>query len=241
MRETFSQRAPRTLSARLTGALARLASWQVLIPAALAIVLCLAFVPNIVRNVEAASYVESAVANHQKFLSGNLPPGLKSNSPDAVTAWFAGKVPFDFRLPAAGSILRDKPVYQLSGATLVSYKGRPAALVTYETPKEKISLVVASSQSAVVAGGDEVGLGKLTFHYRTKSGFRVITWSNHGLSYALVSSVSVPPRESCLVCHQNMADRSDFRDQSSLLPQGLLHSLHSSAFVEGMVVEGGSR
>jgi ribose 1,5-bisphosphokinase PhnN len=83
--------------------------------------------------------------------------------------------------------------------------------VTYEKAGGKISLLVASSKAAPVAGGDEVHFGDLTFHYRTENGFKVITWSNHGLSYALVSSVSGSARDSCLVCHQNMADRQTFR------------------------------
>jgi hypothetical protein len=93
----------------------------------------------------------------------------------------------------------------------VNYKGSPAALVMYETQNEKISLLAVSSKTAVIAGGDEVRFGKLTFHYHTNSGFRVITWSNHGLSYALVSSVSAPARESCLVCHQSMTDKVAFK------------------------------
>jgi anti-sigma factor RsiW len=200
----------RSLLAHLNGALERLSNWRVLVPATLAILLSLALVPNMVRNVQATSYVDVAVATHRKFLGGRLAPGLQSNSQPAVTAWFKGKVPFDFRLPAAESISGAKPAYQLTGATLVTYKGTLAALVTYEAPQDKISLLVASSQSAVVAGGDEVGFGKLKFHYRAESGFRVITWSNHDLSYALVSSVSGPARASCLVCHQNMSDRSKF-------------------------------
>lgn len=128
-----------------------------------------------------------------------------------VTAWFAGKVPFDFRLPAAESGPENNPVYRLTGATLVDYKGSPAALVTYEAQNDKISLLVDSSRSAVVAGGDEVRFGDLTFHYYNHSGFRVITWSTHGLSYALVSSVSGPLRAPCLVCHQNMVDRNNFK------------------------------
>jgi hypothetical protein len=90
-------------------------------------------------------------------------------------------------------------------------KGSPAALVTYATQNDKISLLIDSSKSAVVAGGDEVRFDKLTFHYYNNLGFRVITWNNHGLSYALVSSVSGPARTSCLVCHQNMADSSNFK------------------------------
>jgi anti-sigma factor RsiW len=165
-----------------------------------------------VRNVQAASYVETAVEKHQKYLSGNLPAGLQTTSSEAVTAWFAGTVPFDFRLPTSGSAPEKRPVYRLTGAALVNYKGKPAALVTYEAQNDKISLLVDSSSSAIVAGGDEVRFGQLTFHYYNNSGFRVITWSNHGLSYALVSSVSGPARASCLVCHKNMTDGSDFKD-----------------------------
>jgi hypothetical protein len=94
---------------------------------------------------------------------------------------------------------------------VLSYQGSSAALVIYEKQKERISLLVASSQSAVVAGGEEVRSGALTFHYRTDQGFKVVTWSDHGLSYALVSSVSGSARESCMVCHQSMADHQNFR------------------------------
>jgi len=169
----------------------------------------LAFVPNAVRQVRAADYVETAVTTHRSYLDGNLALGIRSDSPEQVTSWFTGKVPFQFRLPQStpGSI----PTYQLAGASLVSYRGSPAALIIYEKQKERISLLVASSQSAAVAGGDEVRSGALTFHYRTDQGFKVVTWSNHGLTYALVSAVAGSVRESCMVCHQSMADHQNFR------------------------------
>jgi hypothetical protein len=195
----------------VSGIVQRLADWRALAPATVAVALCLAVAPNIERRVQAASYVEAAVATHRSYISGSLRAALESSSPEQVTAWFAGKVPFDFRLPAAESTPEKNPIYWLAGAALVNYKGKPAALVMYETQSDKISLLVDSSGSAVVAGGDEVRSGKLTFHYRNDSGFRVITWSNHGLSYALVSSVSGPAGASCLVCHQNMADREHFK------------------------------
>ena len=190
-----------------------LGNWRVLAPVALAIALCLTIVPNIERRLQAASYVDTAVASHRRYVSGDLDSRLNSNSPELVTAWFAGKVPFDFRLPAVESSPEKNLVYRLTGAALVSYKGSPTALVTYETQNDKISLLVDSCKSAVVAGGDEVQFGKLVFHYHNESGFRVITWNNHGLSYALVSSVSGPAHASCLVCHQNLADRDIFRTQ----------------------------
>jgi hypothetical protein len=209
--DSSDQRASRIARERLSGTLQLLASWKILAPAAVAIALCLAVVPNIERRVQAASYIETAVAKHRSYMNGDLRPGLESSSPEQVTAWFAGKVPFHFRLPAAGSVPEKNLAYRLTGATLVNFNGGPAALVTYERQNDKISLLVASSKSAAVEGGDEIRFGKLTFHYYNDSGFRVITWNNHGLSYALVSSVSGPARASCVVCHQNMGDSSNFK------------------------------
>ena len=209
--DSIDQHASRIAGERLLGTRQLLSRWRVLAPAAVAIALCLAVVPNIERRVQAASYIETAVAEHRSYINGILRPGLESSSPEQVTAWFAGKVPFDFRLPAAESVPEKNLVYRLTGATLVNFKGSPAALITYERQNDKISLLVDSSKSASVAGGDEVRFGALTFHYRTHHGFKVITWSNHGLSYALVSNVSGSARDSCLVCHQNMADQRTFR------------------------------
>jgi hypothetical protein len=110
---------------RLSGASQSHASWRVLAPAAVAIAVCLAVAPNIERRVHAASYVETAVATHRSYLNGDLHPGLESSSPEQVTAWFAGKVPFDFRLPAAESAPERNPAYRLTGATLVHYKRKP--------------------------------------------------------------------------------------------------------------------
>jgi anti-sigma factor RsiW len=190
----------------------RLLSLRVLAPALLIAAIFFVLVPETVRQVQAANYAQTAVEEHRSYLNGQLPLELRSTSSEVVTAWFADKVPFDFHLPAAESLPENKPTYKLTGAARVSYKGVPAALVTYEGAAGKISLLIASAKSVVVVGGDVVQSGKLTFHYRTDDGYRVITWSNHSLAYALVSSVSGTATESCLVCHQNMTDRDAYRD-----------------------------
>jgi anti-sigma factor RsiW len=184
-----------------------------LVPAALVIALCLMAVPNIVQNVRAASYVEAALTNHNRYLHGELRPGIRTKSPEAVTAWFADKLPFQFRLPSSEAALQANPTYELAGASLVQYRGIPAAMVVYEAPSGTISLLVESSKAAVVAGGDESHYGALMFHYRNEGRFKVITWSAHNLSYALVSSIASSAQESCMVCHQSMADHGQFRRQ----------------------------
>ena len=203
------QRLLRTVGSGFANSAQRVARPRLLAVILAVTVMFLAFVPNSVRQVRAANYVQAAVATHRTYLDGNLAFGIRSDSPEQVTSWFTGKLPFQFRLPQSNP--NSIPTYYLAGASLVSYRGTPAAVVIYAKQKETISLLVASSQFAVVAGGEEVRSGTLTFHYRTDYGFKVITWSSHGLSYALVSSVSGSARESCMVCHQSMADHESFR------------------------------
>ncbi len=186
--------------------------WALALPAVLATVLGLTFLPHAVQQVSAASYVSAAVAAHRNYLDGTLPTQIQSDAPDVVTAWFSDKLPFPFRLPSAQPDPVNGPTYRLIGARLVTYHNNQAALVSYQTVRrEAISLLVTSDKLAAVTGGDEVRSGALTFHYHTDNGFKVITWINAGLAYALVSDVAGSPRESCLVCHQNMADHQAFK------------------------------
>jgi hypothetical protein len=182
--------------------------------------LCILLVSNVVHEVRAAEYVDAALSTHRDYLNGQLPLQIRSDSPQVVTGWLAGKVAFPFRLPDSQAQSTGKPAYRLLGARVVDYRGSRAGLVTYEAPQNDtknetrnntISLLVASSDYAVVAGGVEIRSGDLVFHHRTDSGFQIITWSNHGMAYALVSRAAGSARGSCLVCHQSMADRDTFR------------------------------
>ena len=186
--------------------------WRALAAIALVFVLGMMFIPTIASNARAATYIDTALTTHRSYLDGKLPLEIESDSPEAVTAWFAGKVPFDFRLPTSQPFPNGQPAYRLVGARLVNYEGSYAALVTYEMKNEHISLLVASNKSAVASGGEEIRSGALTFHYHTKAGFNVITWSTHGLTYAQVSSLNTSAHQSCLVCHQNIADKDQFRE-----------------------------
>jgi len=183
--------------------------WPVLIAAILLLAVALLPVPGILRRAAANNYIEAAVAAHRSSLSGALPLEIRSESPSVVTAWFAGKVPFNFRLPSSAESGHEQ-VYQLTGGRLVDYKGGQAALVSYRMQQQTISLLISSSNSAVAAGGEEVPSGGIVFHYSKQAGFAVITWSTHGLTYALVSSLPGSGRQSCMVCHQNMANSDRF-------------------------------
>jgi anti-sigma factor (TIGR02949 family) len=184
--------------------------WKQLAVAAVLTILVLLFIPPIVQNARANAFVEAAAATHRTYLEGNLPMEIHTSSPAAVTAWFAGKVPFHFQLPESQQTANGPQIYRLVGSRLIYFRGSYAALTTYQMQNQKISLLVISEKSARAEGGDEVQSGRLTFHDHFDGGFKVITWSNHGLTYALVSSLPGTAQQSCLVCHQNMADHLRF-------------------------------
>lgn len=184
--------------------------WQALAAMVLVICLGLAFVPGIIQRVRAASYVDMAVATHRSFVDGSLPLEVQSDSPAEVAAWFTGKVPFKFRLPVSGEASGQKGLYTLIGGRLVSYKNGYAALVSYRMQAQTISLLITSDKFAGAAGGEVVRSGGITFHHNQRASLNIITWSNHGLTYALVSSLPGSGRQPCLVCHENMADSQQF-------------------------------
>jgi len=181
-------------------------TWKAAAAILLVFTLGLIFLPDALQRTRAASYVETAVTTHRSYLNGDLPLQFVSSSPSAVTSWVTDRTAFPFRLPMAEGGAAGQALYKLTGARLISYHGRDIALVVYETPKEKISLLVASNQSAPVAGGEEVRSGNLVFHYYTNESYNVISWTNHGLTYALVSSLSGSARHSCVVCHASVPD-----------------------------------
>jgi len=158
------------------------------------------------KRTSANSYIEAAIGAHRGFVDGSLPLEIQTNSPSVVSAWFASRVPFNFRLPSSQERSHHAQIFELTGGRLVNYKGESVALVGYRMRQVKVSLLVSSSGSVAAAGGEEVPSGGIVFHYRRHGSFNVITWSTHGLTYALVSSLPGSGWQSCLVCHQDLGD-----------------------------------
>ena len=88
--------------------------------------------------------------------------------------------------------------------------------------RQAISLVVTSEAVAQAAGGEEIVSKGLTFHYDSIQGLKVITWSDRGLTYALVSELEERGQQSCIVCHQGTKDQ-DFIE--SLKPKQVSNRL----------------
>jgi hypothetical protein len=95
---------------------------------------------------------------------------------------------------------------------MVEVGGKSAAFIAYQVPSahkqtDAVSLIVAPDSVAAASGGVEVDYTKVKFHYSVVDGFKVVTWSVHGLTYALVSREGNDTQRSCMVCHSAMRDR----------------------------------
>ena len=89
---------------------------------------------------------------------------------------------------------------------------KTAAFISYRMPTvsmtdSPVSLMVTPDSIAIASGGIEVDFKKVSFHYANVQGYKVVTWSVHGLTYALVSQEGNRTQRSCMVCHSALRDR----------------------------------
>jgi anti-sigma factor RsiW len=148
-------------------------------------------------------FVDTAVKTHLRYLEGQLPLEILSESPEKISAWFAGKLGFNLRLPEYPQAPAEVKPYKVEGARLVAFKDDYAAYVVYRLNGHPISLVVTSDSVAQPSGGEEIPWEGLRFHFQSIAGWKVLTWSDDGLTYALVSNLEERGQASCVVCHQD--------------------------------------
>jgi anti-sigma factor RsiW len=152
-------------------------------------------------------FAEFAVSTHRQHAQGNLALDVRLDSQQTLNEWFQTKLPFSLALPASPAVPGEERPYRLEGARLVQIAGKPAAFIAYQMQTGPVSLVVTPDSVAVASGGVKVDFKKVSFHYRTVEGYKVVTWSLHGRTYALVSQEGNSTQRSCMVCHSAMKDR----------------------------------
>ena len=155
----------------------------------------------------ASEFALMAADTHQRHLHKQLPLEIVTDAPDRISAWFAGKLPFAVKLPNYQESSGQEKLYELEGARLVGFKNDYAAYVAYQMRTRPISLVITSDAVAQPSGGEEILAKGIRFHYDSIQGLKVITWSDRGLTYALVSDLDERGQQSCMVCHQGAKDR----------------------------------
>ena len=163
--------------------------------------------PSSPTRLSGSQFAEFAVNTHRRHAQGILALDFRSDSQQTVNEWFKTKLPFTLALPASPAAPGEERPYRLEGARLVQVAGTNAAYIAYQMQTGPVSLVVTPDSVAVASGGVKVDYTKVSFHYRTVEGYKVVTWSLHGQTYALVSQEGNSTQRSCMVCHSAMRDR----------------------------------
>jgi hypothetical protein len=162
-------------------------------------------------------FAQFAVNTHIEHQQGQLALDIDSDSLRSLNEWLKANSPFALALPGTPAAAGEERPYRLEGARLVRFNGNTAAFIAYHSQMSKLqtaqmqtddaSLMVVPDSVAVASGGVEADFTKLNFHYAMVRDYRVVTWSLHGLTYALVSQEANNTQQSCMVCHSAMRDR----------------------------------
>jgi len=155
----------------------------------------------------ASSFALMAADTHLRHMRGQLPLEVETDAPQRISEWFANKVNFRVQLPNYQESSGQEKLYYLEGARLVGYKDDYAAYVAYQMRHRPISLVITSDSVVKPSGGEEIVARGLRFHYNAIQGLKVLTWSDRGLTYALVSDLEERGQQSCIVCHEGTKDQ----------------------------------
>ena len=188
-------------------------NWLVAAAAALLMLFLPVVVWRLARQKEASpvsqvsKFALMAADTHLRHMRGQLPLEMESGDPEGVSGWFANKVAFSVKLPNYQESSGQEKLYTLEGARLVGYQNDYAAYVAYRMKERPISLVITSDSVAKPSGGEEIASKGLKFHYNAIDGLKVITWSDRGLTYALVSDLDERGQQSCIVCHAGTKDQ----------------------------------
>lgn len=191
----------------------RVLNWALPIAAALLVLLLPVVIWRVVRqdnhpeNSAPSKFAMMAAESHLRHSRGQLPLEVGSSNPQEISEWFENKLNFNVKLPSYQESSGQEILYTLEGARLVGFQNDYAAYVSYHMKDRPISLVITSELLAQPSGGEEIASRGLTFHFNAIDGLKVITWSDRGLTYALVSDLDERGQQSCIVCHQGTKDQ----------------------------------
>lgn len=188
----------------------RVLLWKVFVPAVALLVIAGIFATKSTpaqTPLSGPKFAAFAVSAHRQHAQGRLALDVGSDSPRALHDWFQSKPQFSLALPTFPALPGEDRLYRVEGARLIQIDGKSAAYIAYRMQSGLVSLLVAPDSVAIASGGVEVDFAKVNFHYATVNGYKAVTWSVHGLTYALISQEGNRTQRSCMVCHSAMGDR----------------------------------
>jgi anti-sigma factor RsiW len=166
------------------------------------------------RRPPLSEFASAALQAHKRRLRGALSSELRSSSPEAISAWFQGKVPFHVKLPNNEDLPTQQQPYQIEGAGIEPFAGGRVGYIAYRVGNKPVSLLLAPTSAVRLSGRNRVPMKSLVIHYDEADGFHIVTWAvtRKAVTYALVSDSSQHPNQSCIVCHAGPKDREFMRN-----------------------------
>ena len=152
-------------------------------------------------------FAEFAVVLTGSTLRESLALDVRSDSQQTLNEWLrqSHSFPWLCRRPLSSLARSGLTVWRARGWCKSAARPLPTSLTRCRPGPA--SLMVTPDSVAVASGGVEVDFKKVSFHYSMVEGYKVVTWSVHGLTYALVSQEGNSTQRSCMVCHSAMRDR----------------------------------
>ncbi len=152
-----------------------------------------------------SAFERLALGLHERGVDGAPTPALPTASAAAARAWARARTGVDVNLPAvrpAGDIGR----FDLRAVAAVEHRGAPAAAVYYAVDGRPVTLAVARAAD-VADGAPAWTVAGKSIRSHAVSGHNLLSWTNDGQSYVLVSDLPGDGRRACFVCHTQPARR----------------------------------
>ena len=178
------------------------------------------------RVLSGSEFAALAANTYRQQTQGILALDVHAESQQQLNEWFKTKSQMAVVLPSSASMPVSEGEPRVEGARLLPISGRQtAAYVAYEMKAGPVGLVVTPDSVALASGGAVANLNSLSFHYSMVQGYKVVTWSVHGLTYGLVSREGNHTQQSCMVCHSAMRDRDLTRTPTPLLDEKVVQPM----------------
>ena len=141
----------------------------------------------------------AALGLHERLEEGRLELDLATDSPRAARRFVRSAAGLDASLVEHGSPGRAER-FELQGVAVTAVAGTPAAGVAYRIGGVPTLLLTVRAGAVSGAPADWGPLGR-TLRHRSVGSRRVLSWTNAGQSYVLVSRLPGHGQESCSICH----------------------------------------
>ena len=179
--------------------------------AGVATALCLVAVARVgIWTRPAETYGEFAARSHLDLARSAGDLDVVSAQPEVVADWLARRLRFRPGLPSRAPSPRDGESYNLVGARLIRFAGHDVAYVLYRMKGKPVSLLMTAATGRAQADGEVLRSGNLDFGFTSRNGLDLITWTDRGVDYCLVSEMGGRGAESCAVCHESATERRVF-------------------------------